>query len=370
MKDKLRRKLFCYIPCLVIEILFIPSSIYVCFTQKCVLTFINLINVLNVFVGNIILIKTMCILQNKKLGVPRLHTLIELINYLVFYTFLFTCIIHSIQEFFHPNEVQDPGRLIIIGFFGMACNFIEIITDIIYSQENNFIMFNSYTQRRFSSDHSNSVCITTENETIIVKKKKPKSLFMRFFKHFYSLYWSYPRVVKMLTCGTLHFLCSIIISVYGLFQINKTINKNILNLIDPVSSITMAIILILTKIFPLSNNLITVMEAAPTYLWNDSSITNLINSVDGVKSCHCFHLYSDSNGMIIATIHLVCSKEEHFPLAQKSCEKIFKDLKITNCVIQTEKINNEENDALECQMHCQTSSKNCFPRKCCMIKDI
>ena len=31
--------------------------------------------------------------------------------------------------------------------------------------------------------------------------------------------------------------------------------------------------------------------------------------MDGVQSFHCFHIYSDSQGVMIATIHIVCVEE-------------------------------------------------------------
>ncbi|EFC37153.1 cation efflux protein [Naegleria gruberi] len=306
-------------------------------------------------------------------GFGRAETLGGLINAVFLVSVVLYVIMESIQRFFMPERITDPLLVLCVGGAGLLINLIGLVMfcghhphpghDHDHDHGHGHSHKHSHEEHdhdhehehNHDHDHSHHEHEHTEKKEHKEHKHRSENIFGVFLHILGDFLGS---IAVMISSGLL--------LIFDKKDENGNYPHTWVLYVDPVLSLIMSGIILVTAIPLLKSTCRTLLQSVP----HDVDIPKLKSSileVEGVLSCHELHVWQLVGKTSIASVHILTTENNRgFMRIAKQLQKVFHKFNIHASTIQPEFIsstsNNKGEEAQPCHLLC---TDTCYEHFCC-----
>lgn len=153
----------------------------------------------------------------------------------------------------------------------------------------------------------------------------------------------------------LHMAADTLVSI-GVFVSGIIITQTGWSIIDPIISILIAIVILLSTWHLLSQSLRLTLDGVPNHI-DRTAILALLESQKGVQAVHHLHIWALSTTEVALTAHLVIDDIQEHATVKHAIKHLLADHGITHSTLETETSDCHCHDA-DCSSHCHVKTSS------------
>ncbi|CAL8081432.1 unnamed protein product [Orchesella dallaii] len=301
-------------------------------------------------------------------GWARAEVLGALVNAVFLVALCFSILVESVKRFLHPEDIDQPKLILIVGVIGLFVNLIGIC---LFRHHHGGPGHNHHHhsikhQRRLTrmvatDDNENDERVTSADNAPPQPLPPPSG-------HAHS------SASQMNMRGVfLHIMADALGSVIVIISalIIWLTEWEYKTYVDPCLSVFL-VVLILYSVWPLlQESAMILLQTVPTHIQIDELQRKLIREVEGVIAVHEFHIWQLAGDRIIASAHIRCRNLADYIRIAEKVKEFFHNEGIHSTTIQPEFVEQypdvDQLGVNDCYLSCSdpASATSCAANTCC-----